>query len=88
MGMTLFAGLSTTAPSPDNVMMGAHAFCRVTGDPTPFPAPYLGHPCVVESIDPINHSLAPYLCRIQVVHLFARSRLLCQPKPSLEKVGN
>lgn len=67
MGMTLFAGRATEAATSENVMMGVHAYCRVTGDPAPLPRPILGHPCIVQNIDPVNHSHAPYLCQIQVL---------------------
>ncbi len=65
-GITLFAGRMTIPASSENVMMGVRAYCRVLGDRNPLPFPLLGHPCVVVDIDVVNHSHAPYLCRIQV----------------------
>jgi hypothetical protein len=65
-GITLFAGRMTIPASPENVMLGVRAYCSILGDPSPLPFPLLGHPCVVIDIDVVNHSHAPYLCRIQV----------------------
>jgi hypothetical protein len=67
--MTLFAGMATLVPTPENIVLGSRAFCRVAEDPAPFRAPYKGHPCIVLDIDLERHSLSPYLCRLQVLSL-------------------